>query len=1191
MKKIAGTADVDEVSLVAYIIDGIPDSKVNKMLLYRTTTLSELKEEVKIYMRMKGGDVELSNSSSNKNQQNQAQRNTKGRNKCQNCGSFNHSSTACPDRAKGSKCFRCNEFGHIGKDCNIGKDIKCYRCGGLGHKATKCKIEMEKDVKCVNSMDMRVKAIVGSIQVLALLDTGSEVSLLRRACYDKLVQQPVLDARRITLVGLGNALEHTQGSSEIGVEIDNDVFFIVCHIVEDHVIKDDLLIGRNILDLAELSVKKKCITLKKHVCKAYEIEENDINCVEVDLFECEILNTKDINHSNGVVDNSAIEKVNQLIKNYKPDKPSKSIIKMKLELEDNAPVYTRPRRLAPVEKEFVNKQLTEWLNLGVIRHSNSNYSSPITLAKKKNGSFRLCVDYRRLNKKLIKDRYPLPLMEDAIESLHKAKIFSTLDLKNGFFHVDIEEDSVKYTSFVSPDGQYEFLKAPFGLSNSPAVFQRYVNTVFKQLIRDKIVWIYVDDIIVPAETVDENLWKLKLVFNEAQRFGLEFNFEKCQFLRETIGFLGHILGGGLIKPSVEKTKAVKNFPKPRNVKEVQSFLGLAGFFRKFIEGFALIAKPLSDLTKKDTVFTFGHSQEKAYNELKEKLCSDPTLKLYNPEAYTELHTDASKFGYGAILMQKDSNDNMLHPIYYLSYKTSTAEQNYSSYDLEVLAIVKALKKFRTYLLGLQFVVVTDCKAFQQTMKKKDICARVARWAQILEEFNCDVQHRSAQKMKHVDALSRNPVTFLIEDGILFSIKRLQKDDKNCQLICKILEKEEYEDYYLRNEVLFKFSNGDYILVVPKAMENTLIRQVHEKGHCNARKVETIIKQEYYIEKLAKKVKNVIENCIPCILSNRKSGKQEGFLNPIEKIDVPLHTYHVDHLGPLPATSKNYKYLFVVIDAFTKFCWLHPTKTTNSEETIRKLEQQHETFGHPHRIISDKGAAFVSNAFKEYCITNNITHVFTTTGVPRGNGQVERLNRSIIPILTKKSIENPLHWFKHTVGVQLTLNSISSRATRMTPFELLIGVRMHTKEDIQLAELLEEAIREDHVETRKEMRRVAKENILKIQAENRSTYNKKRKAAIQYKINDLVAIQRTQFGAGLKLHPKFLGPYKIIEAKRNNRYKIKKVGDHEGPNVTTSAADYMKHWSNSYVDDSEEDGAVSSETDRLSEGPSVGTNPH
>lgn len=852
--------------------------------------------------------------------------------------------------------------------------------------------------------------------------------------------------------------------------------------------------------------------------------------------------------------------VQALINAYAPVRPETSLVVMKLQLSDDVPIHRSPRRLAPAERVAVATQIDEWLLDGTIQHSRSPYASPIVVVKKKDGSNRLCVDYRELNAKVIKDRYPLPIIEDVLESFADSSVYTTLDLRNGFFHVDVHPDSRKFTAFVTPDGQYEFRRVPFGLCNSPAVFQRYVNMAMGPLVRDGTVTVYMDDLIVAGRSEEENVAKLRKVLKVAEQHGMSIRFDKCQFVRRRVTFLGHILQDGTVSPSEDKTAAVREYPQPRNVKQIQAFLGLAGFFRKFVPGFSAVAKPLTDLTKKDEPFMFGSKQVMAFEALKSALVSEPVLQLYSPDLETELHTDASISGYGAALMQKRGVD--WHPVMYLSFKTSSAEQRYSSYELEVLAVIKALKKLRVYLLGLQFRIVTDCKAFTQTMEKKDICPKVARWALCLGEFDCSVVHRAGTGMRHVDALSRYPVLALeaeTDDGLLARVKSSQLHDEHCGLIREVLESgKEYRNHELRREVLYRFVDGAYQLVVPRSMQSQVIRVVHEKGHFGAKQMAAVVQRDYYIEQLGEKCARVVANCVRCILATEKAGKREGMLHPIDRSHGPLHTYHIDHLGPMPSTAKAYRHLLVVVDGFTKYVWLYPVANTGVAEVLKKLGAQQQLFGTPARIVSDRGAAFTSHDFREFCESRQIRHVLTTTGVPRGNGQVERINGIVVPALTKMSLGDPLKWYQHVGALQRYINASRTRSTGETPFKLMFGVEMRNPEDQRLAELIDEAIREEFINERDGEREAAKRAIERIQEENRKLYAKKRKPPREYAVGDLVAIRKTQFAQGAKVQPRYCGPYQVLRKTGPERYEVLRVGG-DGPGRTLTAADYMKPW--------------------------------
>lgn len=476
----------------------------------------------------------------------------------------------------------------------------------------------------------------------------------------------------------------------------------------------------------------------------------------------------------------------------------------------------------------------------------------------------------------------------------------------------------------------------------------------------------------------------------------------------------------------------------------------------------------------------------------------------------------------------------------------------------MLAVVKSLKAWRVLLHGHRFRVVTDCKAFAETMQKKDSTPKIARWAMSLQQFDFEVIHRPGNRMKHVDALSR--VMILQVDGLLESLKKNQQNDEHIKAVVEILSGQgNYENYELKNDLLYWRVDDRQLIVVPEQMQVEILRRVHEQGHFRAKKMEDIITREFYIPKLKEKIDRFVQNCVTCILVDRKAGKQEGMLHPIPKNDLPLITLHLDHLGPMPSTNKNYRYISTIVDAFTKFVWIFPVKSTTSEETVKKLEIINALFGNPSRVITDRGTAFTGSSFTNYCKDENIEVIHTTTGVQKGNGQVERVHRIIISVLAKLSIEKPEKWYMHTNKVQQFLNKTYQRSIGTTPFQLLCGVPMKIKDDINLKQLIEQEIVDSFESDREQLREQAKQQILAVANENKRTFNAKRKQSTRYEVGDLVAIKRTQFGTGLKLQAKNVGPYKITKSKGNYRYEVQKVGNHEGPFCTSSSSDYMTKW--------------------------------
>ncbi|GBP11387.1 hypothetical protein EVAR_91278_1 [Eumeta japonica] len=417
---------------------------------------------------------------------------------------------------------------------------------------------------------MKFKKITfGDIDVYGLVDTGCVMCIIRCDVYEKL-------RHRVNFIEDKVCLRVAQGYN-IFVARGEDIRY-------------PAILGNNLLRFVDLMVSEKEV---RFIPKIYQVKE--------------------------VISNEYREEAANIGKQKRMVSSRNSRVYVCTLKRDDIPVAQRPRRVSHQDQQIIDEQISEWLDKGIIKQSMSEYSSPVVLVPKKDGSKRLCCDYRKLNGKIIRDNFPMALIDDVVEKLQGANVFTTLDLKDGFFHVPVDSESTKYTAFVTHGGQYEFCYVPFGISNSPAVFCRFINVIFRDLIRKGMAVVYMDDVIIPSRDEEEGIERLKMVLSVAEENGLRY---------------------------------------------------------------ATIAKPLSDLLRKENKFELKEEALSAFQQLKLVLMKDPVLKLFNVNAITEVHTDASKFGYGAVLMQKDSEDQALHPVQYMSRKTSPAEEKYHSYELE-----------------------------------------------------------------------------------------------------------------------------------------------------------------------------------------------------------------------------------------------------------------------------------------------------------------------------------------------------------------------------------------------------------------------------------------------------------------------------------------------------------------------------
>ncbi|GFY05858.1 retrovirus-related Pol polyprotein from transposon 297 [Trichonephila clavipes] len=429
-------------------------------------------------------------------------------------------------------------------------------------------------------------------------------------------------------------------------------------------------------------------------------------------------------------------KLSELLRKFsglftKTDKSTaaKTNVKHRIFTGDHAPINQRAYRVSPTERRIIHEEVQKMLDEGIVQPSESPWSSPIVLVKKKDGSWRFCVDYRKLNSVTKKDVYPLPRIDDTLDCLKGVMFFSSMDLRSGYWQIEIDEADREKTAFITPEGLYEFKVMPFGLCNAPATFERMMDNLLRHF-KWTMCLCYLDDIIVFSETFEDHLIRLRLV--------LKMSSGSCNGVR----------------PDPDKIKAVRNFPTPKNIHDIRSFLGLCSYFRRFIKGFCYLAEPLQSLLKSGVEFHWGPEEVEAFNSLKKALTSDPVLGMYDERA-TEIHTDASGYGIGAVLVQIQNNVEKV--IAYASRTLTKAEKNYYTTERECLAIVWATNNFRPYIFGKHFTVVTDHHSLCWLMNLKDPSGRLARWALRLQEHDFDVKYKTGKKHSDADALSRNPV--------------------------------------------------------------------------------------------------------------------------------------------------------------------------------------------------------------------------------------------------------------------------------------------------------------------------------------------------------------------------------------------------------------------------------------------------
>lgn len=904
--------------------------------------------------------------------------------------------------------------------------------------------------------------------------------------------------------------------------------------------------GKGHLVLTNLSLGTLTFEPDSLLARATRFVERDVchvNRIVKDVSTLEPLQKSDIKVGENV-DDKVVDRLFSLLQSYRDcfaldlsEVGCAKDVSMTIDLVDDRPVVYRPYRLSYSEREQVRTIVQDLLDNDIIQESSSDYASPILMVKKKTGEQRLCVDFRAVNSKTRKDCFPLPLIEDQLTNLSGNAFFTTLDLASGYYQVPMSEESRRITAFVTPDGHYEFKRMPFGLANAPAVFQKLINKMLGAK-RFESALAYLDDILVPSKDLEQGFTRLEEVLKLLRHNGLTLKLSKCRFFDNTINYLGYEISSSGVRPDETKIAAVKDFPVPKSVHEVRQFLGLASYFRKFIRNFGEIARLLTNLLKKDVPFCWSGVESHAFALLKEKLIERPILSLYDPKLETELHTDASSLGVGGILLQWQENPRVLKPVAYYSRQTTPEERHLHSYELETLAIVCSLRKFRIYLLGIRFKIVTDCHALRTTLVKRDLVPRIARWWLQISEFTFEIEYRPGTQMAHVDALSRN--TNIMEQTpdsnvTVYNIEKehwllsLQMADPDISRIVKILKPntdEEVKDikkhFVIKDNKLYRRVGEKLCLVVPRGARFQICRSNHDDvGHMGVTKTVERIQDNFWFPKLRRFVKKYVESCLQCAYNkDNMAKKKSGHLYPIQKVDIPFHTIHIDHLGPFTKSKKGNAYILTIVDGFTKYMFAKAVKSTKTKHTLRVLQELFFDFGLPSRIVSDRGTSFTSTAFQKFCHIHGIKHILNAVACPRANGQAERFNQTILQAMSKLNINtDERDWDMQLGQVQWGINNTINSTTKKTASEALFGIKLRDSL-LNKLDIGEENFPADLQVIRKEVDR----NIQSSQEKQKRQYDADRVPAAVYSKGDLVKITRTNFknhGNSKKILSKFI----------------------------------------------------------------------
>ena len=844
-----------------------------------------------------------------------------------------------------------------------------------------------------------------------------------------------------------------------------------------------------------------------------------------------------------------------------------NVLKHNITLQQGTtPFYVPNYRLPMGRRQAVDELISDMKKQGVVTDSKSPYNSPMLLVPKKDGTWRLVVDYRRLNSITVPDRMPMPILDEVLCNLSGSSVFSSLDLLSGYWQMPLDEESKPLTAFSTHNEHLQFEVMPFGLANAPLSFVRLMGQVLGNLPQ---VFCYMDDIIVFTKDVGSHLQTLELVFERLREAGLRVKLKKCRFFMKQLEFLGHTVTSNGIRTQENKIKAIVEYPPPKNIKALRRFLGIIGYYRAFVRSYASIAFPLTNLLKADCQFHWGDEEQKAFECLKEKLVQAPILTYPNFNKQFLVACDASDVGVGAVLLQK--GDKRLMPISFASRVLSRAERNYSVTERELLAVVWALRKFRHTILGFPVQVITDHLPVVDLFKKRAFVqnAKFNRWFLSVLEFNPQFRYLPGRYNTIADGLSRvsedendgnskQAYSFTIQnvdlDMALVRIEQ-EKDDEVRRLLGKLLTDESASSNYVVIDGLLYLKptkeGGCARLFVPESLRKMVLELVHShrlSGHPGIAKTLRHLGRNFFWPGCKDFVKNFISECSTCQLHKGITNKPA----PLEIYPsqlLPFHTVSMDIMGPFPVTEEGYRYILVFMDYLSRYSEFCPIKDKSSIAVAEALRHRIITrHSCPRVLLSDNAKEFTSEIIQNLCKSYGIKKCQIVAYKPSSNGLVERANKSIISILRTVISPTTSDWHLVLDDVQMTLNNSINESVGESPHYILYGYDARMPHN-----LLDDAVPprptynyDDYVSYRTrrsyDIVKKVRETLSKSTLSRKSRYDQDTAVPSVTLGQKVYVIKQIKEGPLYKVSPKFEGPFRVVELLKLNKFRLRHISE-------------------------------------------------
>ncbi|OMO55593.1 reverse transcriptase [Corchorus capsularis] len=1039
----------------------------------------------------------------------------------------NHDPKDC--RWLSGACLICGEMGHRAASCSRARPTIefCYNCGQKGHKSFECpqpkkcaSVGQTSTPAAAKNGNQKPKAsntvvtgmvLVSSVYALTLFDTGASHSFVSPAFVEKLgvIVEP-LDFEFVidTPTGVDVLVNQVRKSCIVvieGVSLPADLVVLDMH-------GFDVILGMDWLDkyYAILDCHRKRIDFRIPDFEEFSFVGSPAKSPPriVSMLQAKRL-----------LKSGCLGFLVSVQNNLDGELPSLNSIPI---VQDFSDVFPEDLPGLPPDRE----------------------GAPVLFVKKKDGSMRLCIDYRELNKVTVRNRYPLPRIDDLFDQLKGAQVFSKIDLRSGYHQLKIKVEDVPKPAFRTRYGHYEFLVMPFGLTNAPAAFMDLMNRVVKDYL-DKFVVVFIDDILVYSKSMEEHGEHLRLVLQILREKKLYAKFKKCEFWLDSVAFLGHVVSKDGISVDPEKGKAIVEWSRPTNATEVISFLGLAGYYRRFVEGFSSIAMPITELTRKGAKFEWTKECEKSFKELKERLTSASVLTVPGGSGGFTIYSDASKKGLGCVLMQNEK------VVAYASRQLKPYERNYPTHDLELAAVVFALKIWRHYLYGEKCEIFTDHKSLKYIFTQKEINMRQRRWLELLKDYDLTISYHPGKANVVADALSRKNhgnlaalltsqrsilddlrrmeigvrkhgtegmlASLRIQPTLIERIKEAQLVDSALQKVRANIETGVPSDFRIHDDGSLRFDDR---LCVPNDVEikKVILDEAHYSGytvHPGGTKMYRDLKETYWWNNMKREIGEFVAQCIVCQQVKVEHQRPAGQLQPLPIPEWKWEHITMDFVSGLPRSPRGHESVWVIVDRLTKSAHFIALKVGYSLEKLAALYVQEivRLHGVPVSIVSDRDSRFVAEFWGSLHKALGTKLNFSTAFHPQTDGQSERT-------------------------IQITRRHAS---IQMAPYEALYGRKCRSPvcwDEVGERKLLGPEIVQQTVDKIQLIR----ERLRTAQSRQKS-YADIRRRTLEFDVGDHVFLKVSptkeviRFGVRGKLSPRFIGPFEILEKVGEVAYRL------------------------------------------------------